>query len=295
MNAIRKAVIPAAGFGTRFLPATKSIPKEMVPVLDRPAIQWIVEEAVDAGVQEVIIVTSKSKPALCEHFTPRPELEAQLKNKPERLASLQHLNDLGRRVRFVYQEEQRGLGHAVLCAEKAVGGDPFLVLLGDALVRSCVSCSRQLVAAWKRAGEHSVIGLQEVPRGRVHRYGIVAGRRIDRQLLQLDDLIEKPSPEQTPSCLAIAGRYLLTPGIFDALHRTPPGRGQEIQLTDAVRRLTQSEPVFGCVYEGVRHDIGNPLDYLTTLVAYGLDHPDYRTQLQDCFSARRDAYSPKAN
>jgi UTP--glucose-1-phosphate uridylyltransferase len=274
---VKKAVIPAAGYGTRFLPATKAIPKEMAFILHKPALQWIVEEAVSAGVEEVIIVTSADKTAIQDHFRPRPALLQTLrqKNNAAAVAEMEALERLGERVRFVFQEEQLGLGHAILCAAEAVGDESFLVLLGDALIQSEVPCSRQLVQAHSDMDGASVIGLQTVPRERVHRYGIVAGEAVSPRLYQLTELVEKPSAEEAPSNLAIAGRYLLSAKIFEELRHTAPGKGGEIQLTDALQALVRKESVCGYVYEGRRLDIGNPHGYLEALLAYAQTDPAY--------------------
>jgi len=279
---IRKAVIPAAGLGTRFLPAAKAVPKEMALILDRPAIQWIVEEALAAGVEEVIIVSCAGKPAIAEHFTPRPELLASLRQRGRReaVAALEHLDQISRHVRFVWQDEQRGLGHAVLCAADAIGDEPFLVLLGDALVRSEVPCARRLTEIAAETGGYSVVGLERVPSDRVGRYGIVGGKQLRDRLFQLSELVEKPAPGQAPSDLAIAGRYLLTPRVLEFLRRARPGHGGEIQLTDAIRALVTEEPVFGYVYEGKRYDIGDPLACFEAVLAFARADPAYRARLE---------------
>lgn len=278
---LRKAVIPAAGLGTRFLPATVAVPKEMLTLGDRPAIQWIVEEALAAGVEEIILVTSASKPAIRAHFEPRPELLRQVAAKgPSRtLDALEHLREIGTHLRFVEQQEQLGLGHAVLCAAPYVRDEPFLVLLGDALVRGPRPAAAQLADAWRETGGPTVIGLERVPVEKVQRYGIVAGTPIRDRLWRLSDLIEKPAPKDAPSDLAIAGRYILSPRVLDFLAEGQRGHGGEIQLTDALRRLVREEPVFGVQYEGERHDIGNALDYADAVLAYALDDPAARAKL----------------
>jgi UTP--glucose-1-phosphate uridylyltransferase len=267
-----KALIPAAGFGTRFLPASKVIPKEMLPILDKPAIQWIVEEAFDAGADEVIIVTSPDKPALRGHFTPDPIWRTRLAAKRDAASKLEQLDALSARVRFVDQLEQRGLGHAVLQAAPLLRDEkePILVLLGDALVRGSTPCSRDMVALSRARGGVSVIGLERVPREKTCRYGIIAGQPDKHDpYYRLTGIVEKPAPEEAPSDLAVAGRYLLDPRIFAFLAEERIGHGGEIQLTDAIQRLLSIAPVCGYRYPGQRHDIGNPRDYLATLVAYG--------------------------
>ncbi len=273
-----KALIPAAGYGTRFLPATKTVPKEMLPVGAKPALQLIVEEALQAGVNEVVIVTSPDKPSLKRHFEVDPVWHARCAKKPEIAAELAHLEEIGKRLVWTYQTEQRGLGHAVLQAADVLRGEtePILVLLGDALV-SGEAPSQAMVAISRACGGASVVGLEEVPLEKVSRYGIVAGSPVATlaapgveasRVLNLADLVEKPQPEVAPSRLAIAGRYLLDPQIFALLATQQPGQGGEIQLTDAIRRLLGEKPVYGYRYPGRRHDIGNPAGYLETLQAF---------------------------
>ena len=273
------ALIPAAGYGTRFLPASKTVPKELLPVGDKPAIQLIVEEALAAGADRVVVVTSPDKPALRRHFDPSPVWHARCARKPALDAALTHLEEIGRRLVWVEQTEQKGLGHAVLQAADALRGEaePVLVLLGDALV-SGEPPSPAMVALSRACGGASVVGLEEVPLEKVSRYGIAAGRAAPEaaaaagldpsRVLRLDDLVEKPAPEAAPSRLAVAGRYLLDPAVFGLLATQAPGVGGEIQLTDALRRLLADRPVYGYRYPGRRHDIGNPSGYLETLCAF---------------------------
>ncbi|OGV64089.1 MAG: hypothetical protein A3K19_06060 [Lentisphaerae bacterium RIFOXYB12_FULL_65_16] len=278
---IRKAVIPAAGYGTRFLPAAKAVPKEMMCVADRPVIQWIVEEALTAGVDEVVIVTSPRKDAITAHFRPDTALNAALRaaGRTEALSELERLDRIGDRVRFVMQTEQKGLGHAVLCAAGAVGEEPFLVLLGDALVCGERPAAVQLVDAYTERDGGCVIGLEQVPMERVSRYGVVAGTRLSDRLYQLSDLVEKPTAAEAPSDLAIAGRYILTPEVFAALRQTTPGRGGEIQLTDAIRAVLPHTPVYGLRYTGRRYDIGNPVGYLEAAQAFAQRDPRFQGRL----------------
>ena len=273
-----KAVIPAAGYGTRFLPASKTIPKEMLPIGAKPAIQLIVEEAGEAGADEVVVVTSRGKPSLMRHFSPDPEWRARCAKKPEADAGLARLEELGRKITWVYQEEQKGLGHAVLQAADALRGEkePVLVLLGDALV-SGERPSAAMAEVSRAFGGASVVGLEEVPLEKVSRYGIVKGERVELPAgssakgvaYRLSDLVEKPSPAEAPSRLAIAGRYLLDPDVFGLLASQTPGVGGEIQLTDSIRRLLAGHDVYGYRYSGRRHDIGNPQGYFETLQAFG--------------------------
>jgi UTP--glucose-1-phosphate uridylyltransferase len=262
---IRKAVIPAAGFGTRMLPAAKAVPKEMLPVLDRPTIQYVVEECAAAGVDDVLLVTSRDKKALEDHFDRNPELEQRLA-AGGKLALLASIDELARRVKVhsVRQSEQLGLGHAVMQARRHVGDESFLCLLGDAVFSGGASApAKQLVDAYHEFGS-SVIGLEEVPLEKVERYGVVGGTMLRDGIIKIGTLVEKPPRDKAPSRLAIAARYVLTPGIFECLKQTPAGKGGEIQLTDAIKLLLQREPVHGIVLSARRHDIGNPIDWLKT-------------------------------
>ena len=247
------------------LPAAKAVPKEMLPVLDRPTIQYVVEECAAAGVDDVLLVTSRDKKALEDHFDRNPELEQRLAagGKSALLASI---DQLARRVKVhsVRQSEQLGLGHAVMQARRHVGDEPFLCLLGDAVFSGGASApAKQLVDAYREFGS-SVIGLEEVPLEKVERYGVVGGTLLRDGVIKIDTLVEKPARDKAPSRLAIAARYILTPGIFECLERTPAGKGGEIQLTDAIKLLLQREPVHGVVLSARRHDIGNPIDWLKT-------------------------------
>jgi UTP--glucose-1-phosphate uridylyltransferase len=265
---IRKAVIPAAGFGTRMLPAAKAVPKELLPILDRPTIQYVVEEAAAGGVDDVLLVTSRDKRALEDHFDRNPELEARLSGtgKSALLASVAALAERVK-VHSVRQAVQRGLGDAVLQARRHVGDEPFVCMLGDAVFSGGEPPAKQLIDAARRLGS-SVIGLEEVPPEKVERYGIVGGTPVGEGVYRLDTLVEKPSPESAPSRLAVAARYVLTPAIFECLDRTPPGKGGEVQLTDALRLLLAREPVHGVVLKAKRHDIGNPVDWLKTNLVF---------------------------
>jgi UTP--glucose-1-phosphate uridylyltransferase len=274
-------VIPVAGFGTRMLPAAKAVPKELLPVLDRPTVQYVVEECAAAGVGDVLLVTSRDKRAIEDHFDRNAELEARLATGGKQ-ALLASVNELAAKakVHAVRQPEQRGLGDAVLQARRHVGEEPFLCLLGDTIFSTAGSPgggggdlpARQLVAAWRELGA-SVIGLEEVPTEKVSRYGIVGGTPVREGVVRLEKLVEKPSAESAPSRLAVAARYLLTPAIFECLERTPPGKGGEVQLTDALHLLLQREPVHGVVLSARRHDIGNPVDWLKTNLLFASRDP----------------------
>ncbi len=271
---IEKAVIPAAGFGTRFLPASKSQPKEMLPIVDTPTIQYVVEEAAAAGITDILMVIGKSKRAIEEHFDRSPVLEAELaaKGKTRELEALRRISDLAD-IHFVWQKELRGLGDAIRCARHHIGREPFAVLLGDTLLDAAPAATRQLIRIFEEYHEGAV-ALETVPRERVDRYGIVSGHDIDDGLLRIEDFIEKPSVEEAPSTLAIAGRYVFPADIFDCIDRTPPGRNGEIQITDAMRLLLARRPMYGLLVDGKRYDIGNKLDFLKTNVEYGLKRED---------------------
>ena len=280
---VRIAVIPAAGFGTRFLPVAKAVPKEMLPIVDKPVIQYVVEEAAASGITEIIIVISKTKRAIEEHFAANPDLEAELesKNKLEALGELRHLRSLPR-IRYVLQPRMGGLGDAVRCAREAVGDEPFAVLLGDALVMAgevAKPVTRQLIDVHQKHGG-SVVALEEVPAEKVSRYGIMGGVEIEPGVILADKFIEKPKPEEAPSRLAVSARYILSASIFEELDRTPTGKGGELQLTDAMAALMKREPLFGVKYDGRRHDIGNKLDFVKANIAFALRRADMGDELR---------------
>jgi UTP--glucose-1-phosphate uridylyltransferase len=277
---VRKAVVPVAGLGTRFLPATKAVPKEMLPLVDVPSIQIIVEECVAAGIEEIIFITAKGKSAIEDHFDRAPELEALLerRGKKQDLATVRRLSELARFV-SVRQGEARGLGHAVLCARAAVGDEPFAVLLGDDLLHAEVPGIKQLIDVYERTGT-GVVGLKEVPAGQEHLYGIVGGERTSPRELRVDKLVEKPAPGTAPSRFAIVGRYLLPPEIFDILEKTPPGRGDEIQLTDGLATLCAQAGLYGIELEGQRFDVGDRAGYVVALVHYALLRPELRDEVR---------------
>jgi UTP--glucose-1-phosphate uridylyltransferase len=276
--AIRKAVIPAAGLGTRFLPATKAVPKEMLPVVDTPAIQYVVEEAVRAGLTDVLMITGRGKRPLEDHFDRNVELEEVLESKgeKEKLARVQSATDLAQ-VHYVRQGDPKGLGHAVLVAEGHVGNEPFAVLLGDDLVDPRDPLLEQMVEVQQREGG-SVVALMEVPAEQISLYGCAAVEG-DGDVVRITGLVEKPPVAEAPSNLAIIGRYVLSPTVFEVLHRTPPGRGGEIQLTDALQELISSEPVHGVVFRGRRYDTGDRLDYLKTVVRLASEREDLGPEL----------------
>ena len=271
---VRKAVIPAAGLGTRFLPATKAIPKEMLPVVDVPVIQYIVEEAVSAGIEDIVIITARHKEAIENHFDYNFELEATLERKNQQ-ALCEISKSVGRlcNIISVRQKTPMGLGHAVLCAAPAIGNEPFAVLLGDDLIDAKVPCTRQLVEVFNEQ-QASVVGVMEVAQSEVSKYGIVGGKILEQRLMEVHELVEKPSPEVAPSRFAIPGRYILTPKIFDYLRSTQPGKGGEIQLTDALQVLAQKDRLIAYQFEGERYDTGDRLGYIDATLAYALKRPE---------------------
>lgn len=275
LQKIRKAVIPAAGLGTRFLPATKAQPKEMLPIVDKPAIQFIIEEAIDSGIEEILVITGRNKRSIEDHFDRSIELELQLKSqgKYDLMKMIEKISDI--QVHFIRQKEAKGLGHAVLCAKQFVGNEPFAVLLGDDLVDAKVPCLSQLIDVYNDYGG-SVLGVQRVPMDRVSSYGIVNPEDIKPNVWKAVDLIEKPSVEEAPSNLAVLGRYVLDPEIFDILEHTSPGRGGEIQLTDAIRELAQRKPVYAYNFFGRRYDIGDKEGFLEATVEQALKQPELR-------------------
>ena len=275
MSGIKKAVIPAAGFGTRFLPATKSQPKEMLPIVDKPTIQYVVEEAVEAGITDILMIIGKGKRAIEEHFDRNMELEYQLEEKEqfellEEIRSITNLAD----IHFIWQRELNGLGDAIRYAQHHVNNEPFAILLGDTLIESRYgSVTRQLIEVFDKY-KGSVVALEEVEREVVSRYGIIGGSEVEENVFKVSDFIEKPSIEEAPSNLAIASRYVFTPRIFDYLKLVQPGKNNEIQLTDAMHLMLQDYNMYGLRFEGIRYDIGNKLDFLKTNVIYGSKRED---------------------
>ena len=263
-----KAVIPAAGLGTRFLPATKAQPKEMLPVYDKPTIQYVIEESVNSGVDDILIVTGKGKRSIEDHFDRSFELEHHLKTKgkEEFLKEIEYISDLAD-IHFIRQKKQKGLGDAIYCAKKHVGNDPFVVMLGDTITKDTVPCTKQLIDIHEKYGK-SVIALEEVPDEKVERYGIIGGEEIEPNIYQNDKLVEKPPLRVAPSNLAIMGRYVLTPDIFDCIENVEPGYGGEIQLTDALSKLDE---IYGQVFKGQSYDIGNRIDWLKTSLRFALE------------------------
>jgi UTP--glucose-1-phosphate uridylyltransferase len=276
---VTKVVIPAAGLGTRFLPATKSVPKELLPIVDVPTIQYIVEEAVKAGIHDVIVVNGRGKVAIEDHFDVAFELETTLHNrgKTELTQQLHAISDMTRIV-SIRQKQPLGLGHAVLCAASIVGPHPFGVILGDDLIDAEVPAIHQLIAAYQKHGM-GVVALMEVPDSETSMYGIAAGKPIDARTLRIDHVVEKPAPGTAPSNLAVIGRYVLPPSIFDILRRVKPGVGGEIQLTDGLAELARTEGLVGYRFEGKRYDAGDRMGFLKANIAYALKRPELREPL----------------
>jgi UTP--glucose-1-phosphate uridylyltransferase len=292
---IRKAVIPAAGLGTRFLPATKASPKEMLPLVDKPLIQYVVEEAVASGIQDIILITGRGKRAIEDHFDRSFELEENLKGsgKAQVLSQIRRISNLANFC-YVRQSEALGLGHAVLCAQHLIGDEPFAVILGDEIIDAPTPALAQLIHVYKKR-KGAVLGVQEVPRSEVSRYGIIAPRRLAPGLHRVEDLVEKPAPADAPSLYAVIGRYVLPPEIFPILRKTQPGKNGEIQLTDALRQLAKQSPMFAHEVQGQRHDAGDKLGFLIATVEFALKNPSLGPPFSDYLKRLRlNAGGPRA-
>ncbi len=278
MKKIRKAIIPAAGLGTRFLPATKSLPKEMLPIIDIPTIQYIVEEATKSGIEEILIITNGSKHVMENHFDVNFELEERLKasNKMKEVEQIRGIANMAN-VFYVRQKEPKGLGHAVNCAKAFIGDEPFAVLLGDDLMvhKNGEPVLKQLIDAYEKTGA-SVVGVQEVERKNVSKYGVVKPVKNDGRLIQISDFVEKPAVEVAPSNFAVLGRYVLTPRIFEILENQKPGKGGEIQLTDAIRTLMDEEKVYAYDFEGTRYDVGDKYGFVKATIDFALERDDLK-------------------
>ncbi|MFT4412594.1 UTP--glucose-1-phosphate uridylyltransferase GalU [Fredinandcohnia humi] len=285
---VRKAIIPAAGLGTRFLPATKAMPKEMLPIVDKPTIQYIIEEAVESGIEDIIIVTGKGKRAIEDHFDHSFELEQNLldKGKFELLNEVQKASKLVD-IHYIRQKEPKGLGHAIWCARKFIGNEPFAVLLGDDIVTAEKPCLKQMIEQYERYNA-SILGVQPVPENEVSRYGIVDGDQYSERFYNVRNLVEKPKREEAPSNLAIMGRYILNPRIFEVLENQQPGAGGEIQLTDAIAGLNKYEAVYAYNFDGTRYDVGEKMGFIQTTIDFALKRDDLREQLMHYLSARLD-------
>jgi UTP--glucose-1-phosphate uridylyltransferase len=276
---IRKAVFPAAGLGTRFLPATKASPKEMMPIVDKPMIQYAVEEAEKYGIKEMLIITSKSKRAIEDHFDHEWELEQNLKKKGKQalLEEIQELDHL--QIAYIRQRAPLGLGHAILCSKPFVNKEPFAVILSDDIIDPDDSLLGDMMKAYDEY-QSTILALQRVPRSEIHRYGIIAGNEIKKNLFEITDMVEKPKPFSAPSDVAIIGRYILTPDIFESIETTPVGKGGEMQLTDALKGLLKIGPVYGCLFEGKRYDAGDKVGYLKATVELALKHPNIKNEFK---------------
>ncbi len=272
---IKKAIIPAAGFGTRFLPATKAQPKEMLPIIDTPVIQYVVQEAVDSGIEDILIISGKGKRSIEDHFDRNYELESRILEKEDEALynQLKHIENMAN-IHYIRQKELNGLGDAIYHARFHCGNEPFAVLLGDTIINSAIPVTQQMIDAYEQYRQ-IVIAVETVPHDKVNRYGIVGGKKLSEKLIQITEMVEKPEIDKAPSNYAIAGRYILTPEIFSALEKTPRGKGNEIQLTDALRILLKQQDITATIIEGKRYDIGNKLDFLKTTVEFALKRKEF--------------------
>lgn len=282
---VKKAVIPVAGLGTRFLPATKTVPKELLPIVDIPSIQYVVQEAVDAGIEEIIFVTGRGKDGIEDHFDEAPELEQVLadRGQHELVKMLRRIAEMTEVV-SVRQKKPLGLGHAVLCARDLVGDEPFAVMLADDLIDHDTPCIRQLLEIFQETNE-SVVALMEVPESEVHQYGVIRGKTLRKRLYQVEATVEKPSAAEAPSRMAIIGRYVLRPEIFSILRNLPPGKGGEIQLTDGLSQLVRERKIYGCEFLGDRYDIGDKFGFVRATIAYALKRSDLKDKLGEYLKA----------
>lgn len=282
---VKKAIIPAAGLGTRFLPATKAQPKEMLPIVDKPTIQYIIEEAVASGIEEILIITGRNKRAIEDHFDKSVELEDQLRDshKEELLELVQGISNMAD-IHYIRQKEPKGLGHAISRAKTFVGNEPFAIMLGDDIVDSKVPCLNQLIDCFDEY-KTSILGVQPVHENQVSKYGIVQGIKIEDRVYKVKDLVEKPKMEEAPSNIAILGRYIITPKIFEILEETKPGKGGEIQLTDALKELAKQEAMYSYSFEGKRYDVGDKFGFLQANIEYALKREDLRGDLMEYLSS----------
>lgn len=273
---VNKAIIPAAGLGTRFLPATKAQPKEMLPIVDKPTLQYIIEEAVNSGIEEILIITGRNKKSIEDHFDRSVELELELesKGKTELLDEVRRISNMVN-IHFIRQKEPKGLGHAIYCAKTFIGNEPFAVLLGDDIVYSKKPCLKQMIETYNEY-QTTILGVQKVPHEDVNKYGVVDGLHIEDRVYKVRDLVEKPITEEAPSDMAILGRYIINPGIFDVLEHTKPGKGGEIQITDALKELSQKEAMYAYNFEGRRYDVGDKQGFLEATVEYALRRDDLK-------------------
>jgi len=278
---IRKAIIPAAGLGTRFLPATKAQPKEMLPIIDTPTIQYVVQECVDSGIEDILIISGKGKRSIEDHFDRNYELGARIQEQEDEALynQLRHIEDMAN-IHFIRQKELKGLGDAIYHARFHCGDEAFAVLLGDTVINSIIPVTQQLIDAYDQYHQ-CVIAVERVPRERISRYGVVGGKQLNDRIIQLSELVEKPESDKAPSDFAIAGRYILTPQIFSAIERIDRGKNNEIQLTDALRLLLKQENIIASIIEGKRYDLGNKLDFLKTTVEFALRRPEFAVEFEE--------------
>ncbi|WP_195335792.1 UTP--glucose-1-phosphate uridylyltransferase GalU [Paraclostridium bifermentans] len=278
---VKKAIIPAAGLGTRFLPATKSQPKEMLPIVDKPTLQYIIEEAINSGIEEILIITGRNKKSIEDHFDKSVELELELqqKGKTEMLEMVQEISNMVN-IHYIRQKEPKGLGHAIHCAKSFIGDEPFAVLLGDDIVDSDTPCLKQLIDAYDEY-KTSILGVQEVAKEDANKYGILDCKYIEDRVYKVKDMVEKPSIEEAPSNIAILGRYIITPAIFEILENQAPGKGGEIQLTDALKTLAQHEAIYAYNFEGRRYDVGDKLGFLEATIDFALKRENLKDGLMN--------------
>jgi len=278
---VKKAIIPAAGLGTRFLPATKALPKEMLPIVDKPTMQYIIEEAIESGIEEILIITGRNKKSIEDHFDKSVELELELENKhkDELLKQVRDISNMVN-IHFIRQKEPKGLGHAINCARAFVGNEPFAVMLGDDIVDASTPCLKQLMDCFEEKGT-TILGVQEVDKENVDKYGIVDGIQISDKVYKVNNLVEKPQVDLAPSNVAILGRYIITPEIFDILDNTKPGKGGEIQLTDALKTLIASQDMHAYIFEGRRYDVGDKLGFLQATVEFALKRDELKVPFME--------------
>ena len=287
-KSVKKAIIPAAGLGTRFLPATKAQAKEMLPIVDKPTLQYIIEEAIESGIEEILIVTGRNKKSIEDHFDRSVELELELEQKGK-TAMLEMVQDISNMVNIHYirQKEPKGLGHAIHCAKSFIGNEPIAVLLGDDIVDASTPCLKQMIDAYDEY-KTTVLGVQEVARENVDKYGILDVKHIEDRVYKVKDMVEKPSIEEAPSNIAILGRYIITPEIFNILENQAPGKGGEIQLTDALQTLATKEAIYAYNFEGRRYDVGDKLGFLEATVDFALKRPELRDDFIEFLKTKSD-------
>lgn len=292
MIKVRKAIIPAAGLGTRFLPATKAQPKEMLPIVDKPTLQYIIEEAISSGIEEILIITGRNKKSIEDHFDKSIELELELEKsgKQELLDMVRYISDMIN-IQYVRQKEPRGLGHAILCAKSFINNEPFAVILGDDIVDAQKPCLKQLIDVYTEYNT-TIIGVQKVNEQDVNKYGIIQGKHIDDKIYLIKDLVEKPEIDKAPSNIAILGRYILKPDIFDILENQKPGKNNEIQLTDALKTLCETQAMYAYEFEGRRYDVGEKFGFLQATVEYALKNNDLREPFLDYLKKLVNEHTP---